>query len=303
MIHVKPYHFFAKTGDINAPPGLTKKDEDNKTGFDFSNGIPVPIRNNNKVPEVVEADSTTAGDSGTYSSTTSESTSGKKEEDDKIDLTDDLFLSDDESETADEETVDSSSDSSSDDDTTESIVSASTPKPGVPHYFDDEDSIQNTPPSLKETEGKADVEADVREGLDQTPELTIPSGSVQRSENSIVEMTTKSKLEVPSSSIQKQKTNTEEEAQKESQGEGSDASSNLPVNEPAASLPKEKDGFIDVDDPDDYLLYLEDVLNRVHKAYFHLYDELVQKKEDKLPDVKEIVPYVRKQILKVRDNY
>lgn len=36
LIHVRPYHFFQHTGDINAPPGLTKKEADDKEGFDFS---------------------------------------------------------------------------------------------------------------------------------------------------------------------------------------------------------------------------------------------------------------------------
>ena len=37
LIHVKPYHFFQHTGDIHAPPGLTKcENDENKEGFDFS---------------------------------------------------------------------------------------------------------------------------------------------------------------------------------------------------------------------------------------------------------------------------
>lgn len=37
LIHVKPYHFFQHTGDIHAPPGLTKcENDDNKKGYDFS---------------------------------------------------------------------------------------------------------------------------------------------------------------------------------------------------------------------------------------------------------------------------
>lgn len=36
LIHVKPYHFFRHTGDIHAPPGLTKDENDEKEGFDFS---------------------------------------------------------------------------------------------------------------------------------------------------------------------------------------------------------------------------------------------------------------------------
>ncbi|XP_075215635.1 RNA polymerase II subunit A C-terminal domain phosphatase Fcp1 [Lycorma delicatula] len=36
LIHVKPYHFFRHTGDIHAPPGLSKCENDDKEGFDFS---------------------------------------------------------------------------------------------------------------------------------------------------------------------------------------------------------------------------------------------------------------------------
>lgn len=37
LIHVKPYRFFQHTGDIHAPPGLTKcENDDNKQGFDFA---------------------------------------------------------------------------------------------------------------------------------------------------------------------------------------------------------------------------------------------------------------------------
>ena len=36
LIHVRPYHFFQHTGDINAPPGLAKQEKDDKEGFDFT---------------------------------------------------------------------------------------------------------------------------------------------------------------------------------------------------------------------------------------------------------------------------
>ncbi|KAK5647418.1 hypothetical protein RI129_002310 [Pyrocoelia pectoralis] len=40
LIHVKPYHFFKHTGDINAPPGLEKDENDDKDGIDLSNIAP-----------------------------------------------------------------------------------------------------------------------------------------------------------------------------------------------------------------------------------------------------------------------
>ena len=39
LVHVKPYHFFKHTGDINAPPGLSKHDNDggkHKPGAGFT---------------------------------------------------------------------------------------------------------------------------------------------------------------------------------------------------------------------------------------------------------------------------
>merc|ERR1719285_515918 len=37
LVHVKPYHFFKHTGDINAPPELSKQENDEKEGIDFDN--------------------------------------------------------------------------------------------------------------------------------------------------------------------------------------------------------------------------------------------------------------------------
>jgi len=36
LIHVKPYHFFQHTGDINAPPGLSKRENDDVGDYDFN---------------------------------------------------------------------------------------------------------------------------------------------------------------------------------------------------------------------------------------------------------------------------
>ncbi|KAL1448946.1 hypothetical protein WDU94_000195 [Cyamophila willieti] len=39
LIHVKPYHFFRHTGDINAPPGLNKSDNDSMEGYTFASWL------------------------------------------------------------------------------------------------------------------------------------------------------------------------------------------------------------------------------------------------------------------------
>ncbi|RWS28535.1 RNA polymerase II subunit A C-terminal domain phosphatase-like isoform X2 [Leptotrombidium deliense] len=49
---------------------------------------------------------------------------------------------------------------------------------------------------------------------------------------------------------------------------------------------------------DDYLLYLEDILKRLHSEYFQLYDEYLKNSvQSKCPDLKEIVPRMKKRTL------
>ena len=64
----------------------------------------------------------------------------------------------------------------------------------------------------------------------------------------------------------------------------------------------EYDEVIEWEDPDDYLLYLEDILTRVHTAYFQFYKQTNESVEPnskiELPTVKNVVPYVKRKTLK-----
>lgn len=57
-----------------------------------------------------------------------------------------------------------------------------------------------------------------------------------------------------------------------------------------------------VEDKDDYLLYLKDILIKIHKNYYKEYDDKIKYKSDEeeilLPDLKQIIPRVRKLILR-----
>ncbi|KAK0051541.1 RNA polymerase II subunit A C-terminal domain phosphatase [Biomphalaria pfeifferi] len=64
------------------------------------------------------------------------------------------------------------------------------------------------------------------------------------------------------------------------------------------TMPSEKDDSIEWDDEDDYLLYLEEILTRIHKAYYDMYEQTQSKGVSELPDLKNIIPYVRKKVLK-----
>ena len=58
---------------------------------------------------------------------------------------------------------------------------------------------------------------------------------------------------------------------------------------------KGKEEVQEVQDPDDYLVYLEDILKTVHKAYYDLYDQMSG--DAKVPDLKTVVPYVKRKVL------
>lgn len=53
--------------------------------------------------------------------------------------------------------------------------------------------------------------------------------------------------------------------------------------------------MIEIDDPDDYLVYLEDILKRIHKEFYDQYDKM---ESGEIPDLKKVIPLVRSNILK-----
>lgn len=102
-----------------------------------------------------------------------------------------------------------------------------------------------------------------------------------------------------------------EENDKDSKGiEKSDSEKHKKEVENGSKSAEEKEGAktedlkkeeveIEWDDDDDYLLYLEDILVTVHKAFYDMYDQLKSKGEDaEKPDMKNILPYVKRKVLK-----
>ena len=60
--------------------------------------------------------------------------------------------------------------------------------------------------------------------------------------------------------------------------------------------PKIEDDLFDIEDTDDYLLYLEDTLKNIHSAYYKAYDQM--KGNGKTPDLKVVIPSVKRLSLK-----
>ena len=59
---------------------------------------------------------------------------------------------------------------------------------------------------------------------------------------------------------------------------------------------KIEDDLFDVEDTDDYLLYLEDTLKNIHTAYYKAYDQM--QGSGKTPDLKMVIPSVKRLSLK-----
>lgn len=60
------------------------------------------------------------------------------------------------------------------------------------------------------------------------------------------------------------------------------------------SMEEEED---DDTDQDDHLIYLEEILVRVHTDYYSKYDKYVRKETDEIPDIRKIVPELKRKVL------
>lgn len=53
--------------------------------------------------------------------------------------------------------------------------------------------------------------------------------------------------------------------------------------------------MIEVEDADDYLIYLEDILKKIHLKFYEEYDSM---ESGEIPDLKKVIPKVRGLVLK-----
>ncbi|XP_063700934.1 RNA polymerase II subunit A C-terminal domain phosphatase [Culicoides brevitarsis] len=171
LIQVKPYHFFQHTGDINAPPELSKHELDGTQGVDFK--------------EILNQ----------------ASKKRKKQEDEMA------------------------SDKS-----------------------DGETSNQSSDVEVEMVSEKKDEEAKEEEKVEEKP---------------------------------KEDTKSEEKEEKPAV-----------VEKESKPLSDNEENLIEVEDPDDYLLYLEIILKKIHAAFYEIYD-----KDGSIPDLKTLIPNVKAQVL------
>ncbi|XP_069112062.1 RNA polymerase II subunit A C-terminal domain phosphatase-like isoform X2 [Argopecten irradians] len=235
LIHVKPYRFFQGTADINAPPGMTKTENDSEP---ITHKVRRISRSESKEEQVneekkEEKDSESVGDKkkdNNVKSTQSESIDQKVEGDSEI-------------------KTDSSGSS----------------EQGGKDCDQTNNSKCETPEQVAtEIESEKTEKSDTKTG-DNKMYTNEKENDCEKGE---------SEMKVDG----KKKEDVDKKADEE-----------------------DKNEEIEWDDDDDYLIYLEEILSRIHKAFYDLYDQLQNKTvKDKTeyPDLKNIIPYVKRKVLK-----
>jgi len=246
LVHVRPYHFFDGTADINAPPEASKTDEDDKP---TEGGLSVKTarRRNVRIVRIPKKprDASCTAESGKDSAT----------ELSPVVVTSNSNLSDNGTSASSDVTVAAADDCSKQTSTSVAVLCA--------------DVVSN------------DLAAETRDSGNSD---SVVAASDNANDKNIVSAADK---DITTDSA------------------ASDVPSSRPVDaklEETVPEDEECEEYVEWEDLDDYLVYLEDILRRIHTAYYELYDEM-QLNDDRAsssaaPDLKTIVPYVRRKVLK-----
>jgi len=248
LVHVKPYHFFKHTGDINAPPGLTKMENDEKVGVNFDKIKKKVVEKSTvdfkgKIPKIGEskekvfADNIKVNNEKEESSTSEDESKKTEKSENKRERTDSIDMPMFDSNSRDK--------------------------------HDNNDKVSDNNENVNAKEASGDPTESTNEAKPISDDLAISDSDESNSKSQNVSDNEDSKGGKSSQDVTKTKE-------------------------------------IEVEDPDDYLLYLEDILKTVHKAYYDLYDQMVSKQTNSTikvpadssgPDLKTVIPYVKRKAL------
>lgn len=261
LIQVKPYHFFQHTGDINAPPGMSKHELDGE-GVDIATVV---------VKETLKRE--TRRHKRRLSQMSSKSSSNKSDADSSS-RSEDEFK--DKLATALEQTLEKSGESKQkeSDNDAEKLSAPSTPMPGSPSEFLESSEEDESKPENERTKNLA-ASAESNALKELQPQESV-ADSTSSATNNIVDQK-ESNLDEEKSSPKKEE-DTENNA--------------VIVKTDDKESSSDEDNLIEVEDPDDFLLYLEAILKKVHQTFYERYEQ-----EGKLPDLKVLIPEMRSKVL------
>ena len=315
LVHVKPYVFFKNAGDINAPEKFNASSQ-NKNKIDSRAQIKKdvePQQNNSKKTANASTEKESKEEIDLKLTQKSpKDDSSKHERRDSIDMptfggtdslqqgedklkdvemestasvvSDDLELSDDNgSECSSSSSTFEAKKENDEEKSAELKDTNSAPKSNLQektgNNSQDELTSSNTPTQLepgcppnkeKETnlDSKENINNEEVENIDKSKDITSPTTTDDS------DASAKSGIENDGDEFKVKKNDDSTEKEK----------------------PTIEDDLFDVEDTDDYLLYLEDTLKNIHTAYYKAYDQM--KGSGKTPDLKVVIPSVKRLSLK-----
>lgn len=138
----------------------------------------------------------------------------------------------------------------------------------LPNLEDDEDLDTETKPNDSETTTKTEDDSTSEKSSEKDGESPEPSAEEQSAADEADKEKSKSKADDDLASSL--------EIENESNSVGGD-SANEETERPAKVKTAEAvlgaDNLIEIEDPDDYLLYLETILLKIHSSFYEFYDE------------------------------
>ncbi|XP_017125134.1 RNA polymerase II subunit A C-terminal domain phosphatase [Drosophila elegans] len=255
LIQVKPYHFFQHTGDINAPPGMSKHELDGE-GVDFKE-----ITEKKEDKEKTESSSVV-----------------KKEDSDKGDNTVSSTSKDDE---GNEESVDVFE---LEGDAKDPEVSNSSSATEAPKESSDRLNGKTVAEEIMVIDDSSSGSPDAEKAASDGEDVVVIDENSKESTKAEVEATPSEGNEVEASST----SSADEKSPKTDEDVATTSKST-----PSIRVPLDGQKQIEIEDPDDYLLYLEVILRNIHKRFYAIYDETME-----IPDLKIIVPKIRCEVLR-----
>lgn len=302
LVHVKPYHFFQHTGDINAPLGLGKSERDLEEGGKYFYSKKVKsikrLRKKRKLlnSDVSSCDIEDLDSSGARKGEVQDKTEALKRDE----CVDQKLIKQTEirNDNEDKKEMDDSNDCESVTDVDSCCNAHHEYVDSIAEMCKDEekdtqvknDNVSPTTGMDRDSFGKKSDE------VEQHPIPDEESDSIKTVETDKEVQQREEELLLQSETATPHQTQVIEDEE---------VKSKLPNAESDTKLNKNENGddLLVVEDGDDYLMYLSDILITVHKAFYEMYDKMKQDAEgivlpQEIPDLKRVIPYVRKKVLK-----
>uniref|UniRef100_A0A1B6DUE4 RNA polymerase II subunit A C-terminal domain phosphatase n=2 Tax=Clastoptera arizonana TaxID=38151 RepID=A0A1B6DUE4_9HEMI len=264
LIHVKPYHFFQHTGDIHAPPGLMKNENDDKEGYSFNQYAQGTNMKKLNIGETVSPRGKKRDDS-------SESELEEGELRGQIN-SDSLKESDDISTTIHENQM-------------KSLEISVIENENKSYQMEDKNTANKFVNNINIGSKQMAVDKPIKNNTEQTKE------NDETNHNNILEQSRDQNKEETFSCVKEHKEIIkviETEQLLEKRGN---------VKKPEDLNLKEKtiaesSKLIEIEEMDDYLMYLEEILKKIHRHFYDLYDQ-----KEGLADLKQVIPAVKGKTL------